>query len=254
MRATRGSSSDQYPVKSEISNLIQTAPPLTPEREVANSNPAGALTDGPANQGFQVLCLCHSLHFPERAGLGTPAQTHAHGSTAARTSAATTRDTRGGRGLVRPVQARLRGAARHFLGDPQSDDAQSAGSEHRPPVPLGDLRPGSRPSRPGHCVARRAPEATGEPIVTEIVPAETFWKAEEYHSLLQAIGLGAATAVGRPLGSANACRRPERLLARSAARGRVVGLGLGKGAPRLLAGGEEERGHEQARGEEAAAR
>ena len=66
---------------------------------------------------------------------------------------------RGGRGLVRLLEAQLRRAGGVVLGDPQPDDTQPPGPGHRQPVPLGDLRPRRRP---GQRVACRAPEAAAQ--------------------------------------------------------------------------------------------
>ena len=48
-------------------------------------------------------------------------------------------------------------------------------------VPLGHLLPFARAGSRSEGLARCRAGAVLPPIVTEIVPAQTFWRAEEYH-------------------------------------------------------------------------
>ena len=56
------------------------------------------------------------------------------------------------------------------------------GARRRQPVPVGDLLPLARAGGAGARDRRRAIQAAlPQPVATEVVPAETFFEAEDYH-------------------------------------------------------------------------
>ncbi len=80
-----------------------------------------------------------------------------------------------------PARVSYRAAARHLLAHPQSDHAEppglGLGSQYRSAIFFHD------PEQERLALATRDSEQESlvKPIVTEIVPATTFYRAEEYH-------------------------------------------------------------------------
>jgi hypothetical protein len=91
------------------------------------------------------------------------------------------RTRQGGRGLLRPVEAQLRRPAGDVLAihNPTTRNRQrlDIGSQYRSAIYVHDADQAARASA---SLAEHQKQMR-KAIITEIIPSETFWKAEEYH-------------------------------------------------------------------------
>ena len=91
------------------------------------------------------------------------------------------RPCRGGQDRLRPGQGELRAAARRVLAQRRSARRRRPVLRPRQPVPHRDLLHDQEQRQLAEASKRRSTGRFDSPIVTEIVPAGTFYPAEDYH-------------------------------------------------------------------------